>query len=194
MPSVYLAGPDVFLAEARAVGARKIALCAEAGLDGLYPLDAELKLGGLPSGEQAEAIYRSNLALMDRADAIIANMTPFRGPGMDAGTAFEIGYMAARGRPVFAYSSDCGDYRRRVAQTRWAEAGASHDRDGFEIEDFGLCDNLMMACAAHLSAPIALRPATGATPADKLAAFEAFQLCLNAAAARLSAGRLGQGA
>ena len=29
-----------------------------------------------------------------QADAIIANLTPFRGPGADAGTVYELGYMA----------------------------------------------------------------------------------------------------
>ena len=36
--------------------------------------------------------------MMDAADAIIANLTPFRGPGADAGTVYELGYMAGRGK------------------------------------------------------------------------------------------------
>ena len=35
---------------------------------------------------------------MDAADAIIANLTPFRGPSADAGTVYELGYMAGRGK------------------------------------------------------------------------------------------------
>ena len=32
---------------------------------------------------------------MKEADAIIANLTPFRGPSADTGTVYELGYMAA---------------------------------------------------------------------------------------------------
>jgi nucleoside 2-deoxyribosyltransferase len=34
---VYLAGPEVSLANARQVGARKLAICARHGLIGVYP-------------------------------------------------------------------------------------------------------------------------------------------------------------
>ena len=34
---VYLAGPEVFLANARAIGARKQAICARYGLCGIFP-------------------------------------------------------------------------------------------------------------------------------------------------------------
>ena len=39
--------------------------------------------------------------MMDEADAIIANLTPFRGPSADAGTVYELGYMAGL-QPEFA--------------------------------------------------------------------------------------------
>ena len=44
--------------------------------------------------------------MMDAADAIIANLTPFRGPSADAGTVYELGYMAGRGKLCLAYSND----------------------------------------------------------------------------------------
>ena len=49
---------------------------------------------------------------MDAADAIIANLTPFRGPSADAGTVYELGYMAGRGKLCLAYSNDPSPYRR----------------------------------------------------------------------------------
>ena len=52
----YLAGPDVFHPEATALGARKLALCRDFGLLGLYP-------GEGPATDGA-AIYRSCLAMM----------------------------------------------------------------------------------------------------------------------------------
>ena len=52
--------------------------------------------------------------MMDAADAIIANLTPFRGPGADSGTVYELGYMAGRGKPCFGYSNDPSLYADRV--------------------------------------------------------------------------------
>ena len=43
-PRIYLAGPEVFLPDAQAMGARKAALCAAHGLEGVFPLDAQLNL------------------------------------------------------------------------------------------------------------------------------------------------------
>ena len=40
-PRVYLAGPEVFLANARAIGDRKRAICTRHGLSGIFPGDAE---------------------------------------------------------------------------------------------------------------------------------------------------------
>ena len=43
---------------------------------------------------------------MIAADAIIANLTPFRGPSADAGTVYELGYMAGRGKLCLGYCND----------------------------------------------------------------------------------------
>ena len=51
---------------------------------------------------------------MDGVDLVIANMTPFRGPSMDVGTAVELGYSFARGLPVFGYTNIVDDYEARV--------------------------------------------------------------------------------
>ena len=100
---IYLAGPDVFLPDAVAIGRRKAEICARHGLTGLYPLDNAVDLA---AGDASLAIFKGNEAMMDAADAIIANLTPFRGPSADAGTVYELGYMAGRGKLLFAYSND----------------------------------------------------------------------------------------
>ena len=49
---VYLAGPEVFLANAREIGARKRAICERHGLIGVFPADEEdavIRLCRLPS-------------------------------------------------------------------------------------------------------------------------------------------------
>jgi nucleoside 2-deoxyribosyltransferase len=45
---LYLAGPDIFMPDAKAIGDRKKALCARHGFEGLYPLDLGLPEGLIP--------------------------------------------------------------------------------------------------------------------------------------------------
>ena len=111
---IYLAGPDVFLPDAVEIGRRKAAICARHGLIGLYPLDNAVDLA---AADASLAIFKGNEAMMDAADAIIANLTPFRGPSADAGTVYELGYMAGRGKLCFAYSNDPAVYAERVARS-----------------------------------------------------------------------------
>jgi len=147
-PRVYLAGPEVFLPNAREVGNLKRQICATAGLEGLFPLDADLDLNGLHPHVAARAIALGNEGLMRSADTIIANLTPFRGVSMDAGTAFEVGFMRALRRPVFGYTNAGGDYRTRALSFQEASRHSFDcDRAEFEVEDFSLPENLMIAIA-----------------------------------------------
>src|SRR5450755_3102057 len=108
---IYLAGPDVFLPDAVGIGRRKAELCARHGLTGLYPLDNAIDLAVRDASLQ---IFRGNEAMMNGADAIIANLTPFRGASADAGTVYELGYMAGRGKLCLGYSNDPSSYADRV--------------------------------------------------------------------------------
>src|SRR5207244_2644061 len=80
---IYLAGPDVFLPDAVEIGRRKSEICAFHGVLGLYPLDNVIDI---EAADASLKIFKGNEAMMNAADAIIANLTPFRGPGADAGT------------------------------------------------------------------------------------------------------------
>lgn len=145
---VYLAGPDVFLPNARDQGAAKKRLAAEHGFAGLYPLDNEIDGARLAPEELARVISQGNEAFMREADFCIANCTPFRGPSMDAGTAYEIGFMRALGKPVFGYANVTADYARRVRATpQAAQAHWCLETQRSDIEDFGLAENLMIAIA-----------------------------------------------
>ncbi len=138
-PRIYLAGPEVFLPDALAVGAHKAALCAEHGLEGVFPLDAGLDLAGLAKPEQARRISAANEGLMRSCAGLIANLTPFRGVSMDAGTAFEVGFMRALGRPVLGYTNVTADYRERAEAWRRAVPHLTlpdADHPEAEIEDF----------------------------------------------------------
>jgi len=157
-PRIYLAGPDVFLPNAHAIGTAKCDVCHDHGLAGVFPLDGELNLDGLAPAEQARRISLANEDLMRSCDAIIANMTPFRGAAMDSGTAFEVGFMRALGKPVFGYSNVDSDYVDRANAIRTIGLPANDfDAADVEIEDFGLAENLMIAIAVSETGPDVLR-------------------------------------
>ena len=144
-PAVYLAGPDVFLPEAAARGEALKRLCAAHGLDGIFPLDA---LPGEPPEwaclPPAQAIARRNEAHIRRSRAVIANLTPFRGPSADVGTVYEVGFARALGLPVFGWSTDPRDYLARCGASQ--QDGVWRDGEGLQVECFGLAENLMIAC------------------------------------------------
>ena len=140
-PTVYLAGFDVFRPDAVAQGERLKACCAAQGWQGLYPLDNALP-EGLQGLAAARWICEANLALIRRADAVLANLNNFRGAEPDSGTAFEVGFAVALGKPVVGYLDDGRTLREQL--------GGALDADGLTVEDFGLPRNLMLACTAHL--------------------------------------------
>lgn len=146
---IYLAGPEVFFPNAFEQGAEKKRLCAEAGFEGVYPLDNVIDgAEHLQPQELARRISHGNEALMRSCDLLIANCTPFRSVSMDVGTAFEIGFMQALGRPVLGYSNSTADYASRVRQAAAVASVAwDHESTAADIEDFGLAENLMIAVA-----------------------------------------------
>ena len=96
-PRVYLAGPDVFLRDAVAQGARKKALCKQYGLEGVFPFDVEVQAGDGSRRDTGYRISEVNEGLIRSCAAMIANMTPFRGASADVGTAYEMGFGRALG-------------------------------------------------------------------------------------------------
>jgi len=181
---IYLAGPDVFLPDALAIGQQKREICARHGVTGLYPLDNAVDLAAPDASLQ---IFRANEAMMDEAHAIIANLNPFRGPGADPGTVYELGYMAGRGKFCLAYCNDPEIYAQRAARftivTRGSD-GRLTDRDGLTVEDFGLPDNLMMIHALDLHGRPLVTPR--ARPQDIWHDLASFEACV-----RLAAGKMG---
>ena len=178
---IYLAGPDVFLPDAIAIGRCKAEICARHGLTGLYPLDITVDRA---AADVSLAIFKANEAMMDAADAIIANLTPFRGAGADPGTVYELGYMAGRGKLCLGYSNDPTTYAERVQQLTRVERhdGRLVDADGLTVEDFGLNDNLMMMHALDCNGCALVTPRQ--RPADIWHDLAAFETCV-----RLVAGR-----
>lgn len=181
---IYLAGPDVFLPDAVAIGQRKREICQRLGVAGLYPLDNTVDLA---ASDVSLQIFKGLEAMMDASDAIIANLTPFRGPGADPGTVYELGYMAGRGKLCLAYCNDPAPYAERVASFTTVTRASDRrliDCDGLTVEDFGLPDNLMMIHALDLHGSPLVMPRT--RPEDIWHDLTSFEACV-----RLAAGKLG---
>lgn len=138
-PRLYLAGPEVFRPDALAEGRRLKEAAARLGAEGIYPLDGEALFS---AGE----IKRRCRDMIDEADVVVANISPFRGHHMDPGTAWEIGYAEARGKEVHLWSTDPRTLRLRIP----GELGIGEvhlewrDADGHLVEDFDLQENLMI--------------------------------------------------
>jgi nucleoside 2-deoxyribosyltransferase len=179
--NIYLAGPEVFLPDGVEVGRRKAAICARYGVRGRYPLDNVVERAAADASLQ---IFKANEAMMDACDAIIANLTPFRGPGADAGTVYELGYMAGRDKLCLGYSNDPSIYAERVRDFTTVEAGGGRliDTHGLTVEDFGHSDNLMMIHALELHGVRLVLPP--AKPADIWRDLTAFELCVRMASER----------
>ena len=178
---IYLAGPDVFLPDAPAAAARKKALCAQYGFDGVFPFDAVLDFTRLTPRQKAMRIYHSDVALMESCDICVAQMTPYRGPSMDVGTAYELGYMRAQGKPVLGYTNVVGDVFARTAafvggreRLTLRTSGVHEDPDSMMIEGMGMVDNLMIDGGVITSGfEIEIRDVPAAERYRDLAGFEA---------------------
>jgi nucleoside 2-deoxyribosyltransferase len=94
---------------------------------------------------------------------------------MNSGTAFEVGFMRALGRPVLGYSNVVGDYKGRADAYRALRIGlAEADAPDVEVEDFGLAENLMIAAAIVQSGgTVVSRAVAAGREMRDLAGFEA---------------------
>lgn len=139
---LYLAGPDVFAPDAPARFAAMREACRKAGFTPLTPVDNDLP-PDLRGAALASHIKQANVALLLACDAVVAHIAPFRGPNMDPGTAWEIGYAEALGKPVYLWTAE----PRLLAERTPGSNGK--DKDGWMIEDFGLAENLMIGVSEH---------------------------------------------
>jgi nucleoside 2-deoxyribosyltransferase len=176
--SLYLGGPDAALPDAPVVLANKRVLTAGKGFVPVFPGDSIL-VETEPSEAMAREIYADRVQRMRLADAAIINLTPWRGPNCSVSAAFEAGFMAALGKPVFAYMNvqgeDEAELRNRVENEIGLEldrSGAWRDGFGGLVEDFGLPEDLMLWAEARKLYVIA-------TP-DIYGDLTGFELCLDA--------------
>jgi nucleoside 2-deoxyribosyltransferase len=188
MKRVYLAGPDVFLPNAVALGEQKKALCTNYGFVGLVPADKKLRLDDI-EGKHAKgvAIYRADVALMQDSDFAICHLTPYDGTSADVGTVFELGWMTGAGKPCLGYTNSPLSILDRIKALGHrisldAEGKPINDK-GLRQEDFDMADNLMIdgALVDH-GFPIVRHQAA---PDRLYTDLTGFETCLRMAAERL---------
>ena len=186
---VYIAGPEVFLPDARAQLDRKIALTRAAGLVPVSPGD--LAIPPQPTKRQfGRKISETDEQMMDSADAIIANLTPYRGIGADQGTCYELGYMCAQGKLAYGYTNVTADMAARsiahfAGVTTTRPDGRLRGPDGCLIEDVDMIDNLMMQGGIERRGGEVVVHA--AAPGEELTDTTAFETCLRLLAQRAAA-------
>jgi nucleoside 2-deoxyribosyltransferase len=185
MTRVYLAGPDVFLPDAAMWMERKKAICASVQLTGVSPLDdfpnQPADWANLPEWRR---IALRNEAHIRGCAAIVANLTPFRGPSADVGTVYEVGFARGLGLKVFGYATVATGFLDRtlssIGDGRQETDGSWWDRDGLLVEQFGLFDNLMIEGCIADSGGILFRE-----DRDRWQDLSVFERCVQAAAAAI---------
>lgn len=186
---VYLAGPDVFLPDPVAWIERKKAICAAFGLLGVSPLDA---LAEEPPAWDALPDWRRialrNEAHIRGAVALVANLTPFRGPSADVGTVYEIGFARGLGLKLFGYATVTAPFLDRTlaaldGTARLAADGSWWDAEGMQIEQFGLFDNLMIESGIADSGGMVVQH-----DQDRWRDLSVFERCIQAAAQAMVPG------
>jgi nucleoside 2-deoxyribosyltransferase len=143
---IYLAGPDVFRPDALTWADEARTLLLQYGHHALIPLDNK--------ETTAEGIFKANIALIAEADAVIANLNPFRGLEPDSGTAFEVGCAIALGKRVIGYLSDARPVVDKLAEHFGGSLDRTKDRptdpNGMFIENFDLPLNLMLGVSCEI--------------------------------------------
>ena len=117
--------------------------------------------------------------------ALIANLTPFRGPSADVGTVYEVGFARALGLKLFGYATTTELFLPRTLEAPGVAAearpdGSYRDGDGLLVEQFGLFDNLMIEGGIDSSGGVLI---TG--DADRWGDLALFERCVQTAAEQL---------
>ena len=133
MLKVYFAGPDIFYPDYEKRKEKIRDLCIKSDIEPLFPSDY--------GQTDPEMIFLGNLVLIRKADAIIANLNPFRSEiEPDSGTVLECGLAYGMGKPDIVRIGYVSDQRSQIEKL-----GTDVCSDGSLVENFNLPVNLMLA-------------------------------------------------
>ncbi len=176
--SLYIGGPDAAMQDSERLLAEKRALCQAKGFVPVLSTESVL-VETEPSEAMAREIYADRVQRLRLADAAILNLTPWRGPSCNTGAAFEAGFLAGLGKPVFAYlnveTEEDAELRTRIEAMMGLELdrqGVVRDSFGGEVEDFGLPEDLMIWAEARRLFVV--------VTADTYGDLTGFEMCLDA--------------
>ena len=178
---VYLAGPEVFLNNAKEIGEKKKALCRKYQLEGIFPIDVEIETKEKSPQETGLTISKNNESLINSSQIVIANITPFRGPSADVGTVYEMGYAHALGKIVLAYTNVATPFTERTVKALKGKVKRDskcilRDNQDMFIEENCLTDNLMIDGCINANSKILV---VENAPTDQLFVFlNGFEKCL----------------
>jgi nucleoside 2-deoxyribosyltransferase len=140
---IYLAGPDVFRQNAIEHFDTLKEICSKHGFEGLAPLDNTINVN--PEDEltpvHSNLIFTENVDMIKMCDVIVANIEPFRGAGVDDGTAWEIAYGFALGKKIWGYSDYCNLSLKAITNVMFDMNRQEHYPI---VENFGNTANLMI--------------------------------------------------
>lgn len=128
---IYVAGP-LFNEAERGHDERIAALCESLGFATYLPH----RDGGLQTDSNGQEIYAADLRHLESADAVVANLD---GADVDAGTAWEIGYAVARGKPVIGLRTD-----RRCLEP-FARVNLMIERSSYIVDSFDELESALKA-------------------------------------------------
>ena len=150
-PIAYLADFEMFLPTCKETVKYWKETCDRYGIIGLFPGDEEPDDEFKPyepkddsPEEKRYKIFMHDVNHMKRSDMVIAQLDDWRGSQPDSGTAFEVGYIAASGKPCYGFLRGHDSMLDRTTTDKKQDAdGVWRDPEGYAFEDRGIgMDNI----------------------------------------------------
>ena len=150
-PVAYLADFEMFLPTCEETVKYWKETCEKYGIIGLFPGEKEPDDEFKPytpkddsPKEKWYAVFMHDVNHMKRSDMVIAQLEDWRGAQPDSGTAFEVGYIAASGKPCYGFLKNSSSMIDRTCWEKKQDAdGVWRDPEGYAYEDRGIgMDNI----------------------------------------------------
>lgn len=159
-PAVYWPDSEGYVTEQKQ-RLQAMALAQGLALQLLSPIDTALEAKCCVD----ESIFLSNVAMVQQAACVLADVSPFRGLEPDVATVLEIGLATQMGKPVYLYSNHAGvSLQAAYKPLMNADGYVPFAGKPTQVEDFGHPVNLMLVHdlqgnkrKVHASAEAALR-------------------------------------